>query len=162
MIELQHITLLIQTVEIVTIVLQFFLCGFFVAWFSKKIDTYLNYGEIFGEVRFFIVKKFVKKLGLNDSKFSQILDIKSYAGKDSAFNERQKEMSKAYWEIAFFSKWLTPFICVKCMSQYVSILLTTVLFFAFKSSFDYSIYMWFVFLFFNSITTDYYLWRSQK
>lgn len=126
---------------------------------TKLIDSYMNYGEILDFVRLRIAKFFNSKLEGKTVLFSEIENsqLEDYET-DYPYFERQQQMSKAYWDLAFHSKAFKLFICPDCMSVYISILVA----FGFSYMLGFTILKVVLFWFFNVIISYQFLnWKSE-
>ena len=99
------------------------------------LDAYMNRGEIFDFIRIAVGQWLAKKNGVD-------FDIKEMDNFDNyespQYFGRMEAYELKYWEIAFYTKLMNPFICKTCMSVYMgffySAIFTVLLEFSFAQS----------------------------
>jgi len=87
---------------------------------SQWLDDVMDFGMVFGGVRFYFAKK-----AANEAQ----LKVLEAASRHVDFSNRLRTVNDIYWLIATTTKWFTVFMCTKCFSTYVWLVLyvTTVL-----------------------------------
>lgn len=88
------------------------LIGFSNAMITTWLDAAMDFGKIFGNLRFKIVGKFAKKA----DKESIFLELAGRAKEEPSFSDRLNGMDQVYWQIAKYQPNVQKFICKPCMS----------------------------------------------
>lgn len=108
------------------LVVGILILSFTVASLSKLLDCCLDYGHIFGEIRFRKAQKSAKEQGM-DELLKEMEDAKSLS-----FHQRVEKMDLLYWQIAkddkVFLKWVCPFCITTRMSLVANLVFSAFLF----------------------------------
>ena len=82
------------------------------------LDAYMNRGEILDFIRIAAAQWIAERNGL-DFDTKELDDFENYDSPQ--YFERMAAYDVKYWEIAFHSKLMNPFICKSCMSFYIGL-----------------------------------------
>ena len=98
--------------SILTVFLIAWGIGFVNAMMSNWLDSALDYGKIFGDIRFKIVERYAIKADKSQT-FKELTDAVKLK---PSFSDRLNDMNTVYWQIAKFEKGVQRFICKTCMA----------------------------------------------
>lgn len=123
------------------IILYFFISVVLTYLTVYMLDSYMNKGEILDFIRIYAAKFLAKKSGVyfDDNEMSK---FKNYDFPH--YFERLEAYDAKYWEIAFYTKLMNPFICKSCMSFYIGAIFATGFIYNLEVTFCYSIAWYFV------------------
>jgi hypothetical protein len=103
--------------KILTVITIGWAIGFSNAMLTRWLDSALDYGKVFGIVRFKIVRGHAEKVNLKEN-FDELAKT---AMLSPSFSDRLNNMNEVYWQIAKFAPGVQKFICKPCMSVWVFI-----------------------------------------
>lgn len=112
-----------EILKLIYVSVLFLASGWVTFTATKLLDAYMKYGEILDFVRLRIAKYYASKVeGLEfDFKLIETIDASNYES-DYPYFERQEDMSKTYWLLAYYKKPFKLFVCPDCMSVYIALL----------------------------------------
>ena len=103
------------------------------------LDSYMNRGEILDFIRLAAAQWLAKRNGI-EFDLEKRKDFNNY--ESLQYFERMQAYQIKYWEIAFKTKLMNPFICQSCMSVYIGFFYTVIFAVFFSLGFTETI-LWF-------------------
>ena len=103
------------------------------------LDSYMNRGEILDFIRLAAAQWLAKRNGIEFDR-KKMDDFNNY--ESLQYFERMQAYQIKYWEIAFKTKLMNPFICQSCMSVYIGFFYTVIFAVFFSLGFTETI-LWF-------------------
>jgi len=103
------------------------------------LDSYMNRGEILDFIRLAAAQWLAKRNGI-EFDLEKREDFNNY--ESLQYFERMQAYQIKYWEIAFKTKLMNPFICQSCMSVYIGFFYTVIFAVFFSLGFTETI-LWF-------------------
>lgn len=82
------------------------------------LDSYMNRGEILDWIRIGVAQYISKKKGI-EFNIEELENIDNY--ESPQYFERAQAYEIKFWEIAYHTKLINPFICKTCMSFYIGL-----------------------------------------
>lgn len=89
--------------------------GFLTACTARFLDNLMDYGHIFGHVRY-------NRAIRHASGRADLIQALKAVQVIQDFRARLNEADDVYWHVAAHSKWFTPWVCVVCMATRIAML----------------------------------------
>ena len=105
------------------------------------LDSYMNRGEILDFIRLAAAQWLAERNGIEFNR-KKMDDFSNY--ESLQYFERMQAYQIKYWEIAFKTKLINPFICQSCMSVYIGFFYTAIFAVFFSLGFAETIVWFFI------------------
>jgi hypothetical protein len=102
-------------IKILTVIAIGWGIGFSNAMMTRWLDTALDFGKVFGNTRYLIVRRYAEKSGI----LTNFDELVRTAMLQPNFSDRLNGMNDVYWQVAKFAPEIQKFICRPCMSVWV-------------------------------------------